>query len=82
VQDRVADSVGSSTPWRLLNRAAIKSHRWHSWPCRADRHSCYPTMYDIIEWYLNALSPYEGGEVLLSVDERTSVQTLGPQTSL
>ncbi len=76
VQKGIADSIGVSTIWRLLDQAAIKPHRWHYW-----LHSPDPDfsskMKDIVELYLNALRLYERGEIVLSVDEKTSIQALG-----
>lgn len=76
VHNRIADSVGVSTIWRLLDQAAIKPHRWHYW-----LHSPDPDfsarMHDIVNLYLKALRLYERGEIVLSVDEKTSIQALG-----
>ena len=65
-----------STIWRLLDQAAIKPHRWHYWLHSPDP-EFYPKMHEIVELYLNALTMYERGEILLSVDEKTSIQALG-----
>jgi len=75
VQKGIVDSICSATIWRLLDQAAIKPHRWHYWLNSPDP-DFYPKMYDIVELYLNALKMYEMGEILLSVDEKTSIQAL------
>lgn len=75
VQKGIVESVCSATVWRLLDQAAIKPHRWHYWLNSPDP-DFYPKMYDIVELYLNALTMYEKGEILLSVDEKTSIQAL------
>lgn len=75
IQNHIADSIAGSTIWRLLDQAAIKPHRWHYWLHSPDP-DFYPKMYDIVELYLNALGMYERGEILLSVDEKTSIQAL------
>ena len=74
VQHRIADSIGVSTIWRLLDQAAIKPHRWHYWLHSPDP-DFYPKMKDIVELYLNALSLHEKGEIVLSVDEKTCCLT-------
>ncbi|MGC9523877.1 MAG: IS630 family transposase, partial [Anaerolineae bacterium] len=76
LQNKIVDSIGGSTIWRLLDQAAIKPHRWHYWLHSPDP-EFYPKMHEIVELYLNALNMYERGEVLLSVDEKTSLQALG-----
>jgi len=75
LQNEIARSIAPSTIWRLLDQAAIKPHRWHYWLNSPDP-DFYPKMYDILELYLNALTMYERGEILLSVDEKTSIQAL------
>lgn len=76
VQDHLVESIGVSTIWRLLDQAAIKPHRWHYWLHSPDP-DFYAKMYEIVELYLKALSMHEKGEILLSVDEKTSIQALG-----
>jgi transposase len=75
VQKGIVDSICPATVWRLLDQAAIKPHRWHYWLNSPDP-DFYPKMYDIVELYLNALKMYERGDILLSVDEKTSIQAL------
>jgi transposase len=75
VQKGIADSICSATIWRLLDQAAIKPHRWHYWLSSPDP-DFYHKMHDIVELYLNALEMYQRGEILLSVDEKTSIQAL------
>jgi hypothetical protein len=75
VQKGIVDSICSATIWRLLDQAAIKPHRWHYWLNSPDP-DFYPKMHDIVELYLNALKMYERDEILLSVDEKTSIQAL------
>jgi len=75
IQNGIVNSICPVTIWRLLDQAAIKPHRWHYWLNSPDP-DFYPKMYDIVELYLNALKMYERGEILLSVDEKTSIQAL------
>ncbi|HOO93654.1 MAG TPA: IS630 family transposase, partial [Opitutales bacterium] len=76
LQNNITDSICESTIWRLLDQTAIKPHRWHYWLNSPDP-EFYPKMHEIVELYLNALNMYERGEILLSVDEKTSIQALG-----
>ena len=75
IENEIVGAIAPSTIWRLLDQAALKPHRWHYWLHSPDP-EFYPKMYDIIELYLNALAMYERGEILLSVDEKTSIQAL------
>jgi transposase len=75
LQKNIAQSIGQSTVWRLLDQAAIKPHRWHYWLNSPDP-DFYPKMHDIVQLYLNAFKMYQRGEILLSVDEKTSIQAL------
>jgi transposase len=75
IQEGLVDSICSTTIWRLLDQVAIKPHRWHYWLNSPDP-DFYPKMYAIVELYLNALKMYKMGDVLLSVDEKTSIQAL------
>jgi transposase len=75
LKNEIVSAIAPSTIWRLLDQAALKPHRWHYWLNSPDP-EFYPKMYDIIELYLNALHMYERGEILLSVDEKTSIQAL------
>jgi hypothetical protein len=75
IQKGIVDSICPTTIWRLLDQMAIKPHRWHYWLNSPDP-DFYPKMQDIVALYLNALDIYERGEILLSVDEKTSIQAL------
>ncbi len=75
LENEIAGSVAPSTIWRLLDQAALKPHRWHYWLNSPDP-EFYLKMYDIVELYLNALQMHERGDILLSVDEKTSIQAL------
>lgn len=75
IQNQIAHSIGQSTIWRLLDQAAIKPHRWHYW-LNSNDPDFYPKMYDVVDLYLNALEIYKIGEIVLSVDEKTSIQAL------
>lgn len=75
VRKDIVDSICPTTIWRLLDQMAIKPHRWHYWLNSPDP-DFYPKMQDIVELYLNALDMYQRGEILLSVDEKTSIQAL------
>lgn len=75
LENHIVGAIAPSTIWRLLDQAALKPHRWHYWLNSPDP-EFYPKMYDIIELYLNALEMYQRGEILLSVDEKTSIQAL------
>jgi hypothetical protein len=75
VQHGIIVSVSPSTVWRLLDQAAIKPHRWHYW-----LHSPDPDfevkMLNIVDLYLRAQELYQRGEIVLSVDEKTTIQAL------
>lgn len=75
IQKKMVESIGQSTIWRLLDQAAIKPHRWHYWLNSPDP-DFYPKMHDIVQLYLNALEMYQRGEIVVSVDEKTSIQAL------
>jgi transposase len=75
VHKGIVDSICPATIWRLLDQMAIKPHRWHYWLHSPDP-DFYAKMQDIVELYLNALDMYERCEILLSVDEKTSIQAL------
>ena len=75
IQKKIVESIGQSTIWRLLDQAAIKPHRWHYWLNSPDP-DFYPKMHDIVQLYLNALEMYQRGEIVVSVDEKTSIQAL------
>ena len=75
IQDGIVASISRATVWRLLDQTAIKPHRWHYW-----LHSPDPDfetkMLDIVDLYLNAQALFKRGEIVLSVDEKTSIQAL------
>jgi len=75
VQKGIAQGISAVTIWRLLDQAAIKPHLWHYW-----LHSQDPDfdrkMQDIVGLYLQALEMYRREEMILSVDEKTSIQAL------
>lgn len=75
VREGIVATIGRSTVWRLLDQAAIKPHRWHYW-----LHSPDPDfeakMLDIVELYLTAQRRHTRGEIVLCVDEKTSIQAL------
>lgn len=71
----LVESIGPATIWRLLDQAAIKPHRWHYWLNSPDK-EFDRKMLDVVTLYLNALKMYKAGEIVLSVDEKTSIQAL------
>jgi transposase len=75
LENQIAGSIAPSTIWRLLDQAALKPHRWH-YCLNSPDPDFYRKMYDVVGLYLNSLKMYEGGDILLSVDEKTSVQAL------
>lgn len=68
-------SISPATIWRLLDQAAIKPHRWHYWLNSTDP-QFQSKMHELVGLYLNALEMYRRGEILLCVDEKTSIQAL------
>lgn len=74
-QKGIVDSICSATIWRLLDQMAIKPHRWHYWLNSPDPDFDIK-MQDVVSLYLNALAMYREGEIVLSVDEKTSIQAL------
>lgn len=75
VQEGFMGSISPSTVWRLLDQAAIKPHRWHYWLNSSDP-DFQVKMEDVVHLYLHALEMYRRGEIILSVDEKTSIQAL------
>jgi len=75
VQLGVVPSIGLSTVWRLLDQAAIKPHRWHYWLNSPDP-NFQAKMMAVVNLYLQALDLYHRDEIVLSVDEKTSIQAL------
>ena len=75
IQEGLAPSISDSTVWRLLDQAAIKPHRWHYWLNSPDP-AFAAKMHDIVHLYLNALEMHDRGEIVVSVDEKTSIQAL------
>lgn len=75
VQKGIVDSICSATIWRLLDQTAIKPHRWHYWLNSPDPDFDIK-MQDVVGLYLKALAMYLEGEIVLSVDEKTSIQAL------
>ena len=71
----LVESIGPATIWRLLDQAAIKPHRWHYWLNSPDK-EFDRKMLDVVTLYMNALKMYKAGEIVLSVDEKTSIQAL------
>ena len=75
VQHGIVASISPSTVWRLLEQAAIKPHRWHYWLNSPDP-DFEVKMQDIVNLYLRAQKLYKRSEIVLSVDEKTSIQAL------
>lgn len=75
VHNQIIPSISRATVWRLLNQAAIKPHRWHYW-----LHSPDPDfeakMLHIVDLYLKAQAMARRREVVICVDEKTSIQAL------
>ena len=75
VTQQIVGSISRSTVWRLLDQAAIKPHRRHYW-----LHSPDPEferkMLEIVDLYLHAQELAKQGEILVCVDEKTSIQAL------
>jgi len=75
VEGGIVESISRTTVWRLLDQAAIKPHRWHYWRNSPDP-DFETKMLDIVALYLKAPKLKRRGEVVLSVDEKTSIQAL------
>jgi transposase len=75
VEDGIVESISRATVWRLLDQAAIKPHRWHYWLNSPDP-DFEAKMLHIVDLYLKAQKLKKRGEVVLSVDEKTSIQAL------
>ncbi len=75
VQKGIVGSICSATIWRLLDQTAIKPHRWHYWLNSPDPDFDIK-MQDVVGLYLKALAMYQEGEIVFSVDEKTSIQAL------
>ena len=72
----IVETISRSTIWRLLDQAAIKPHRWHYWLNSPDP-DFEAKMLEIVALYLQAHALHKRGEIILSVDEKTSIQALG-----
>ena len=75
VTQRIVASISRSTVWRLLDQAAIKPHRWHYWLHRPDP-QFESKMHDVVDLYLRAQELVKQGEIVVCVDEKTSIQAL------
>jgi len=75
VEKGLVASIRPVTIWRLLDQAALKPHRWHYWLHRNDP-PFEAKMQELVGLYLQALEMHQRGEVLLCVDEKTSIQAL------
>ncbi|MGH2559644.1 MAG: IS630 family transposase [Thermomicrobiales bacterium] len=73
VADGVVTAISAETVRRLLARLDLKPWRFHYWLTpKAPRDAAfYATVEDLCDLYTRALAP---GEVVLSVDEKTSLQ--------
>ena len=75
IQSGIVESICPATVWRLLEQMAIKPHRWHYWLNSPDPDFDIK-MQDVVSLYLKAITMYREGEIVLSVDEKTSIQAL------
>lgn len=75
VAQTIVGSISPATIWRLLEQAAIKPHRWHYW-LNSNDPQFEAKMQELVDLYLQALAMYQRGEILLCVDEKTSIQAL------
>ena len=77
-QEGVVSALSPSTVWRLLDQAALKPHRWHYWLHSPDP-NFQAKMLEVVNLYLQAPDLSRKGEIVLSVDEKTSIQALERQ---
>jgi len=75
IEKGIVDSISKATVWRLLDQAAIKPHRWHYWLNSPDP-DFEAKMLDVLQLYLEAFQLQKRGEIVLCVDEKTSIQAL------
>lgn len=75
LETNIVSAISPSTIWRLLDQAAIKPHLWHYWLNSPDP-DFERKMLHIVDLYLKASTLYQKDEVILSVDEKTSIQAL------
>ena len=75
LESGIVPAISPSTIWRLLDQAAIKPHLWHYWLNSPDP-DFETKMLHIVDLYLKASTLYQKGQVILSVDEKTSIQAL------
>ncbi len=75
VEKGIVGAISSATIWRLLDQAAIKPHHWHYWLNSHDP-DFEAKMQEIVGLYLRTLEMYRRDEIVLSVDEKTSIQAL------
>lgn len=72
-RDRVVESISPQTVRRILASHKLKPWRNHMWlsPKHPRDTEFYTRVRDVIDWYTRPLAP---DEVVLSVDEKTSIQ--------
>jgi hypothetical protein len=75
VEQTIVSSISPVTIWRLLDQAALKPHRWHYW-LNSNDPQFEAKMQELVGLYLQALAMHQRGEILLCVDEKTSIQAL------
>ena len=75
LEKSIVHNISPATIWRLLDQAAIKPHLWHYW-LNSNDPDFETKMLDIVDLYLRAPEMYLSNEVILSVDEKTSIQAL------
>jgi len=71
----IAEGISAVTIWRLLDQVAIKPHLWHYW-LNSNDPDFDIKMQDIVNLYRQAFEMYHRDEIVLSVDEKTSIQAL------
>lgn len=75
VEKNLVASIRPATIWRLLDQAALKPHHWHYW-LNSNDPPFEAKMQELVGLYLQALARHQRGEILLCVDEKTSIQAL------
>ena len=75
LRQKIVRDISAATIWRLLDQAAIKPHLWHYW-LNSNDPDFETKMLDIVDLYLRAPKMHLNNEIVLSVDEKTSIQAL------
>ena len=73
ISEGIVDSISVGTIWRILDNHNLKPWRVHMW--LGSKHPRDEEFYRLVEEIINIYTrPLENDEIVLSVDEKTSLQ--------